>query len=260
MKGTDMKRFGLFIFAVLAYVSFLVTSVYAAAFFGNFFVARTIDGVAGVPLQQALLVNIALLLLFAVQHSGMARQPFKRWLGSFIARSAVRSIYVLMSCLAVIVLMALWQPMGGVVWFVENKALQVIITMAYAGGWVLMIWATFLIDHFELFGLRQAWCVLRGGTKCEEPVFGTPAAYRIVRHPIYAGWLIVIWASPIMTVTHLVLAIGMTAYTLMGIRLEERDLSRRLPYYEQYRRKVPMLLPSLWRRLHSEASSTETRR
>ncbi|NCF13988.1 MAG: isoprenylcysteine carboxylmethyltransferase family protein [Gammaproteobacteria bacterium] len=253
-----MKELGLFVFAVLAYLAFVATSVYAAAFFGNFFVARTIDAAAGVPLRQALLVNVGLLLLFALQHSGMARRPFKRWLGSFIARSAVRSIYVLMSCFALVVLMALWQPMGGVVWFVENEVIRTIITMAYAGGWTLMIWATFLIDHFELFGLKQAWCMLRGGTRCEEPAFGTPAAYRIVRHPIYAGWLIVIWASPIMTVTHLVLAAGMTAYTLMGIRLEERDLSKRLRYYEQYCRKVPMLLPSLRRRLRAEASAAKT--
>lgn len=254
-----MRELGLFVFAVVAYFSFLGTSVYAAAFFGNFFVARTIDAAAGVPLRQALLVNIGLLLLFALQHSGMARRPFKRWLGSFIARSAVRSLYVLMSCFALVVLMALWQPMGGVVWLVENDVIRTIITMAYAGGWMLMIWATFLIDHFELFGLKQAWCMLHGGTRCAEPAFGTPAAYRIVRHPIYAGWLIVIWASPTMTVTHLVLAVGMTAYTLMGIRLEERDLARRLPYYAQYRRKVPMLLPSLWRRLHSGASNANTR-
>ena len=254
-----MKKFGLFIFAVAAYISFLATCAYAAAFFGNLFVARTIDAAAGVPLPQAMLVNLGLLLLFALKHSGMARRPFKRWLGSFIARSAVRSIYVLVSCLAVIVLITLWQPMGGVVWFVESDIARALITAAYAGGWMLMIWATFLIDHFELFGLRQAWCALRDGTRCEDPAFGTPAAYRIVRHPIYAGWLIVIWASPIMTLTHLVLAMGMTAYTLLGIRLEERDLARRLPYYEQYRRKVPMLLPSLWRRLRSEASIAKTR-
>ena len=250
-----MKRLGLFIFAVLAYLAFLVTCAYAAAFFGNFFVARTIDAAARVPLQQALLVNAGLLLMFALQHSGMARRPFKRWLGTWIARSAVRSIYVLMSCFALVVLMTLWQPMGGVVWFVENDVIRTVITMAYAGGWVLMIWATFLIDHFELFGLRQAWCVLRGGTECEEPKFGTPSAYRIVRHPIYAGWLIVVWASPIMTVTHLVLAAGLTAYTLFGIRLEERDLARRLPYYEQYRRKVPMLLPSRRKRLLENADT-----
>ena len=250
-----MKELGLFVFAVLAYLAFVATSAYAAAFLGNFFVARTIDAAASVPLRQALLVNIGLLLLFALQHSGMARRPFKKWLGSFIARSAVRSFYVLMSCFALIVLMVLWQPMGGVVWFVENDVLRIIIMMAYAGGWMLMIWATFLIDHFELFGLKQAWCALRDGTRCEEPAFGTPAAYRIVRHPIYAGWLIVIWASPIMTVTHLVLAVGMTVYTMMGIWLEEQDLARRLPYYAQYRRKVPMLLPSRRKRLLENADT-----
>ena len=255
-----MKKLGLFTFAVLAYASFLATCMYAAAFFGNFFVARTIDAEAGVPLPQAMLVNLGLLMMFALQHSGMARRPFKKWLESFIPRSAVRSIYVLMSCIAVVVLMALWQPMGGVVWFVDSGVVRALIRLMYVAGWMLMIWATFLIDHLELFGLRQAWCELHGGTRCEEPVFDTPSAYRIVRHPIYAGWLIVIWASPIMTVTHLVLAVGMTAYTLAGIGLEERDLARRLPYYEQYRRKVPMLLPSLWRRLHSAASAAETRR
>ena len=255
-----MKKTGLFLFAVLAYISFLVTSAYAAAFFGNFLVARTIDAAAGIPLPQALLVNIGLLLMFALQHSGMARRPFKKWLGSLVSRSAVRSIYVLMSCMAIIVLMVLWQPMGGVVWFVQSDLARALITSAYAAGWLLMIWATFLIDHFELFGLKQAWCAMRGGTKCEAPAFGTPSAYRIIRHPIYAGWLIVIWASPIMTVTHLVLAIGLTAYTLFGITLEERDLATRLPYYEQYQRKVPMLLPSLRRRLRPEASPAETRR
>lgn len=250
-----MRRLLLFVFAVLAYVAFLATCAYAAAFLGNFFVARTIDAAAGVPLPQALLVNVGLLLMFAVQHSGMARHPFKRWLGSFIARSAVRSIYVLMSCFALVVLMALWQPMGGVVWFVENEVIRTIVTMAYAGGWLLMIWATFLIDHFELFGLKQAWCALRGNIQCDKPTFATPSAYRVVRHPIYAGWLIVLWASPVMTVTHLVLAIGMTAYTLMGIQLEERDLVERLPYYAQYRRKVPMLLPSLRKRLLESADT-----
>lgn len=250
-----MKRLGLFVFAVLAYLAFVATSAYAVAFFGNFFVARTIDAAASVPLRQALLVNVGLLLLFALQHSGMARRPFKKWLGSFIARSAVRSFYVLMSCFALVVLMVLWQPMGGVVWSVESNVIRILITLAYAGGWMLMIWATFLIDHFELFGLRQAWCALRGGTRCEEPAFGTPAAYRIVRHPIYAGWLVVIWASPVMTVTHLVLAAGMTVYTMMGIRLEEQDLARRLPYYAQYRRKVPMLLPSRRKRLLESADT-----
>jgi protein-S-isoprenylcysteine O-methyltransferase Ste14 len=206
-----------------------------------------------------MLANTALLLLFALQHSGMARPRFKSWLTRIVPPVAERSTFVLASCAAMVVLMALWQPMGGVVWSVQNLVARQFFTALYFLGWALMIWATFLLDHFELLGLRQVWCHFRRRRRCNEPPFRTPAAYRYVRHPIYAGWLVVLWAAPVMTVSRLVIATGLTVYVVVGARLEEQDLERRLPYYEQYRRKVPMLLPSWRRRLVEEASAAETR-
>lgn len=254
-----MNRWTILLFGILSYLVFLGTIAYGIGFFGNLFVARTIDGVATVPLGRALIVNIGLIALFAVQHSGMARPRFKQWMWNYVDPAAVRSVYVLMSCMVLIALMVLWQPMGGVVWSVQSLIARRFITALYFLGWALMIRATFLLDHYEMFGLRQVWCHFHGGRRCNEPSFGTPGAYRYMRHPIYAGWLIVMWASPVMTTAHLVLAVGLTIYVLLGIQLEERDLERRLPYYEQYRRKVPMLLPSWRRRLVEEASAAETR-
>ena len=247
-----MKRWIKFFLGISSYLLFLLTIAYGVAFFGNLFVARTIDAAAGIPLGAALPFNFGLLLLFALQHSGMARPAFKRWLARIVPPVLLRSIYVLVSSVALIAIMTLWQPMGGIVWSIETPAARQVITAVYFLGWLLMIWSTFLLDHFELFGLRQVWCEFRG-RKCVEPSFATPAAYKFVRHPIYAGWLVVVWASPVMTVSHLLLAVGMTAYTLVGIRLEETELAKRLPYYEQYRRKVPMLLPSLRKRLLERA-------
>ena len=247
-----MNRWIQLLFGIVSYLLFLATIAYGIAFFGNLFVARTIDAAAGVPFEAALPVNIGLLLLFAVQHSGMTRPGFRRWLARVIPPLLTRSLYVFMSSAVLIAIMVLGQPMGGVVWSIETSLPRKLIMLVYFLGWALMIWSTFLLDHFELFGLRQAWCEFRG-RRCVAPPFATPAAYKYVRHPIYAGWLVVVWASPVMTVSHLVLAAGMTAYTFVGIRLEEAELAKRLPYYEQYRRKVPMLLPSLRKRLLERA-------
>jgi protein-S-isoprenylcysteine O-methyltransferase Ste14 len=254
-----MQRWTVLAYGVTTYLLFLATIAYSVAFFGNLFVGRTIDAAATIPLVQALLANVGLLLLFGLQHSGMARPRFKLWLARFVDPVAERSTFVLMSSITMIVLMVLWQPLGGVAWSVENVIAKHVITFVYFVGWAMMIWATFLLDHYEMFGLRQVWCAFRDGRNCAEPAFQTPAAYRYLRHPIYAGWLIILWAAPIMTIAHLVLAVGLTIYVLCGIQLEERDLEERLPYYEQYRRKVPMLLPSLRRRLTGEASASETR-
>ncbi|MDH3620892.1 MAG: isoprenylcysteine carboxylmethyltransferase family protein [Gammaproteobacteria bacterium] len=249
-----MKRWTCLILGILSYLLFIVTIAYGVAFFGNLFVARTIDAAAGVPLEAALPVNAGLLLLFALQHSGMARPAFKRRVAMAIPPKLMRSLYVAMSSVALIAIMVLWQPIGGVVWSIDTPLARQAIMVVYFLGWVLMIWSTFLLDHFEMFGLRQVWCEFRE-SKCVEPPFATPAAYKFVRHPVYAGWMIVVWASPVMTISHLVLAIGMTAYTLLGIRLEEAELAKRLPYYDQYRRKVPMLLPSLRKRLLGRADT-----
>ncbi len=248
-----MKRWMSLIYGVFAYACFVATVAYAVLFLGNLFVARTIDAAAGVPLGNALLVNLALLLAFALQHSGMARVTFKRWLAGALSPELVRSTYVILSCVAMVLMMVLWQPMGGVVWRIDDPLAKQLISTVYLLGWVLMIWSTFLLDHFELFGLRQVWNRFREQPPCESPEFQTPSAYRFVRHPIYAGWVVILWASPIMTVAHLVLAVGLTLYVVYGIRLEERDLRKHLPHYEQYRRKVPMLLPSWRKRLAERA-------
>lgn len=238
-------------FGILSYALSLATVVYAMAFFGNLYVARTIDSAAVVPLGEALLINLLLLLLFGLQHSGMARPAFKRWITKLIPPGAERSTYVFVSSVTVIALMALWQPMGGLVWQVDDSVATMAIRAAYFSGWTVMITATYLIDHWELFGLRQivAHCLDR---PYEPRPFVVPALYRVVRHPIYLGWLLILWASPVMTVTHLVAALGLTLYILVGVRLEERDLVRQLVCYRQYQRKVPMLIPSLTRRLESE--------
>ena len=245
MKMVFMRLYG-----ILAYLAFILTIAYCVGFFGNFFVARTIDGAAIVTLGEALAVNLGLLIVFGLQHSGMARNSFKKWLHARMHRCLERSTYVLASSIATIVVIVLWQPIGDVVWSVTDQVLERVIYAVYFAGWGLMIYATFLINHFELFGLRQAWM----GQKRRDwwvREFRAPGLYRHVRHPIYLGWLLVLWASPIMTVTHLVFAAGMTLYTLIGIQFEERDLTAELPDYQQYKRKVPMLLPSWRRRLLS---------
>jgi protein-S-isoprenylcysteine O-methyltransferase Ste14 len=236
------------LYGILSYFVFLVTIAYCVAFFGNLFVARTIDAAAAVPFGEALAVNFGLLLLFGLQHSGMARKSFKRWLHARMSRCLERSTYVLVSSCATILVITFWQPMGGVVWSISNVIAARAIYVFYFAGWGLMVYATFLIDHFELFGLRQAWTAYQGG-ECWTSELRTPGLYRHVRHPIYLGWLLIMWASPVMTVTHLVFAAGMTIYMLIGIQFEERDLAAELPDYQQYKRKVPMLLPSLRKRL-----------
>jgi protein-S-isoprenylcysteine O-methyltransferase Ste14 len=245
-----MKHLFCLAFGILSYVLFLATVVYAMAFFGNIYVARTIDSVAAVPLGEALLVNLLLLLAFGVQHSGMARPAFKRWLTRVIPQGAERSSYVFASSIAVIGMMALWQPMGGLVWQVDGPMAALIMRAVYFTGWGVMLVATYLIDHWEMFGVRQivAHCLARS---YEPKPFVVPALYRIVRHPIYLGWLLILWASPVMTVSHLVAALGLTLYIFVGVRLEERDLVRHIECYRQYQRKVPMLIPSLTRRLES---------
>jgi protein-S-isoprenylcysteine O-methyltransferase Ste14 len=233
---------------IFSYVVSMGTILYAALFFGNIYAPHTIDVFGAMPAGEALLINAALVCGFGLQHSGMARVSCKRALARIVSNCMVRSTYVLMSSLAIIALMVLWQPIGVLVWSVDSAAISALVATAYFGGWLLILWGTCLIDHFEMFGLRQAWTACRGET-CPEPGFQTPGAYRHVRHPIHLGWMIVLWATPMMTVTHLLLAIGMTAYILVGTRFEEKSLVRRFPDYRQYARKVPMFIPSLRRRL-----------
>jgi protein-S-isoprenylcysteine O-methyltransferase Ste14 len=248
-----MKNRIVLVYGAAVYAVCVATAVYAVAFFGNFFVARTIDAAPAVPVGRAMLLNLMLLLAFALQRSGTASPGFRRWLAGIVGPCAERSTCVLLSAATLIGLMLLWQPIGWVVWSVENAPGRYAILAVYFCGWGLMVWATFLRGHLELFGLRQVWNKFRGHAPCREPPFRTPAVYRFVRHPIFTGWLLVVWAAPVMTISHLVLAAGMTAYVIVAAQLAERDLERRMPYYRQYRRKVPMLLPSWRKRLLPEA-------
>lgn len=243
-----MKKWLVLAYGSVCYVLSVVTMLYATLYFGNIVVAHTIDMFGAMRLDQALVLNTALVAGFALQHSGMARPPCKEAIARLLSPCLVRSTYVLLSSLAVILLMLLWQPIGILVWMVESPLPGAIITVVYFAGWALIIGATFLIDHLEMFGLRQTWAAFKGRTS-QEPGFQTPGIYRRVRHPIHLGWLIVLWATPTMTVTRLLLAVGMTVYILVGTRLEERRLARRFPLYRQYARKVPMFIPSPRKRL-----------
>ncbi|MEM9208766.1 MAG: methanethiol S-methyltransferase [Pseudomonadota bacterium] len=251
-----MKRILIFGYGVVSYALFFAVFLYSIGFIGNIAVPRSIDSAPTLPLGTALLIDTALLALFAVQHSGMARPAFKRWLTRFIPEAAERSTYVLLSTVCLAVLMAYWAPLGGVVWQVGSRWAEISLIGLYVASWLLLLYATFLINHFDLFGLRQVWHALQG--KALPPLrFVTPTLYRIVRHPIYVGWLGIVWFTPTMTVTHLVFALGATGYILIGIKLEERDLESAHPEYAQYKRKVPALIPSPSRRLSAPAPVQE---
>ena len=242
-----MKRIGIFAYGLACYAVFFAAFLYGIGFIGNLWVPKSMDSPRDVTVGTALLVNLGLLALFAVQHSVMARPAFKRWWTRFIPESAERSTYVLFSSLALIVLFWLWQPMGGVIWDIASPVGRNVMYGVYAAGWLLLLYCTFLIDHFDLFGLRQVWLQLVG--KPFTPVtFKTPWLYRQMRHPLYVGWLMIFWATPRMTVAHLVFAVMTTAYILVAIQLEERDLIDAHPEYAEYKKSVPMLLPIRRRR------------
>jgi methanethiol S-methyltransferase len=239
-----MKRILIFLYGVLSYAAALATLVYAIGFIGGFGVPISLDSPRKIGLGTALTIDLALLALFAVQHSVMARPAFKRWWTRIVPASAERSTYVLFSSLALILLFAYWQPLGGMVWSMTSSAGVITMYSLFAAGWALLLYVTFLIDHFDLFGLRQVWLTLRGKPYGAVP-FVTPWLYRQVRHPLYIGWLMIVWATPVMTVSHLVFAAMCTAYILAAIRFEERDLIHFHPEYAEYKRRVPMLLPLL---------------
>jgi protein-S-isoprenylcysteine O-methyltransferase Ste14 len=237
------KRIAIFLYGVVSYAVFFGTFLYAIGFIGNFYVPKTIDGEPQLPFGKALLINAALLGLFAIQHSVMARPAFKRWWTKLVTEPAERSTYVLLSSVALILLFIYWQPLGGAIWNVQDEAGRVILYSLFGLGWALVLYATFLINHFDLFGLRQVWLNLRG-REYTKLKFRIPSLYKYVRHPLYVGWFTVFWATPTMTLTHLVFAIATTAYILVAIQFEERDLvAEHGNNYENYRRSVPMLIP-----------------
>jgi methanethiol S-methyltransferase len=239
------KRSLIFMYGIACYAMFFATFLYALGFVGNFGVPRGIDGDPEVDRVTALLTDLGLLGLFAIQHSVMARPAFKRWFTRLVPEPAERSTYVLFSSLALIALFAFWQPLGGSVWHVEDPLWRGVLYALFGFGWGLVLVSTFLINHFDLFGLRQVWLQLIGRPYTHLR-FGTPGPYKLVRHPLYLGWFFAFWATPEMTATHLLFALMTTAYILVAIRLEERDLAAALgDDYRRYRERVPMIIPGL---------------
>lgn len=238
-----MTRFLVMLYGGAAYAVFLATFLYAIGFVAGIGVPKSIDSGAAGPLSQALIVNLSLLGLFALQHSVMARKPFKRWLTRYLPASVERSTYVLLASLALLALFWQWRPLPPAIWQVQDPTLAAALYMLSLVGWLIVVTSTFLINHFELFGLQQVYRHMRG-REPDEPHFRTPLFYRLVRHPIYLGFIIAFWATPVMTVGHFLFAAATTAYILVGIALEERDLVDIFgDQYLRYRKQVAMLVP-----------------
>lgn len=232
------------LYGVVVYALFLATFVYAIAFVGNVAVPKSVDIGAQAPLAVALVVNVLLLALFAIQHSVMARRGFKRWWTRIVSPAVERSTYVLAATGALALMMWQWRPIPEpVIWSIEDPVGVALVQAVFWLGWVVLLASTFLISHFELFGVRQVFARL-AGRKLPEPEFRTPGFYRFVRHPIYLGFLLAFWATPVMTAGHLLFSVATTGYILIGIWFEERDLVAQFgDRYRSYRSQVGMLLP-----------------
>jgi len=238
-----MGRFIGFLYGVASYVVFFVAFLYAVGFVSGLAVPKAIDDGAIVPIGEALIVDLLLMSLFALQHSVMARRQFKQWWTQFVPKSIERSTYVLFSSLALLLLYWQWRPIPASIWTVNQPQLALAITGLSFVGWLIVLTSTFLINHFELFGLHQVTNHL-SGHPMPKPQFRTPLYYKFVRHPIYLGFIIAFWAAPVMTVGHLLFAAVTTGYILVGIALEERDLVDLFgDEYRRYRQRVAMLIP-----------------
>ena len=240
-----MKRWLFFLYGILCHLLFLATFVYMAGFVGNLIVPKSIDSPTATPWLTAALVNFGLITLFALQHSMMARPAFKRWWTRIVPEPIERSTYVLLTCVVTALLMWQWQSVGGVVWDVQTPALRTGLWSLFLIGWLTVPLVTLLIDHFDLFGTRQVWLYLRNKKYTPLP-FRVPGVYKHVRHPLYIGWTIAFWATPTMTVGHLMFASVMTVYMGLAALIEERDLVAHFGrQYADYRRRVPMFVPHL---------------
>ena len=237
------------VYAVVCYVMFLGVILYTIGFVADLIVPKTIDSGETSPLLASIVTDLMLLGIFAIQHSVMARQEFKAWWTRFVPRTVERSTYVLFANLAVILLLWKWQPIPQMVWSAENPALAFFLAVLSLAGWGMVFLSTFLINHFDLFGLKQVIDNISGHIAREQK-FYTPFLYKFVRHPLYLGFLIAFWATPLMTVGHLLFAVATTAYIFIGIALEERDLVSHFgDTYLDYRARVSMIVPMLPRRL-----------
>lgn len=238
-----MKKILFFLYGVLSYLIFFGTFLYAIGFVSALVVPKHIDSIPVTPLGNALLINAALLTLFALQHSVMARPAFKRWWTKFIPEPVERSTYVLLASMCLILLFWFWQPLGGVIWDVKSATTRLLLQALSMTGFTIVLVSTFLINHFDLFGLRQVWLYVNG--RPYEPLpFRTPVFYKYVRHPLYFGFLVAFWSTPTMTVAHLFFAVMTTGYILTAIQFEERDLVKHFgEQYAGYKRSAPMLIP-----------------
>jgi protein-S-isoprenylcysteine O-methyltransferase Ste14 len=245
-KSNPIARLIALLYGLVAYLIFFVTFLYAVGFVSGLLVPKTIDTGSVVPMTEALIVNILLMSLFAVQHSVMARKQFKQWWTRLVPKSIERSTYVLLSSLALVLLFWQWRPIPTVVWQINDPQIAMTITGLSFVGWLVVLTSTFLINHFELFGLHQVANNL-AGRPMPAPRFRTPLYYQFVRHPLYLGFIIAFWAAPTMTIGHLLFAAVTTAYIIVGILLEERDLIDLFgDDYRRYKDRVSMLVP--WRK------------
>ena len=245
-----MARSIYLLFGAAAYLIFFATFLYLVAFVGDLpWVPRTIDRPeSGLGLGGAAAIDLALVALFGLQHSVMARQGFKAAWTRIVPEPIERSAYVLFASLALVAMFLFWQPLPGTVWSVGSEPARILLWALFAAGWLIVLVSTLLISHFELFGLKQVWTHMRG-TPAEAPVFRQPLFYKVVRHPIYTGFFIAFWATPEMTLGHLLFAVAMSAYMLVAIGYEERDLVRLFgSEYEDYRARVGKLAPRVVRR------------
>ena len=232
------------IYGILCYILFFAVFSYAILFIGNILVTPSLDSPGTTNLIQALVINIGLLGAFALQHSIMARPAFKRAFTKVVPEELERSTYVLAATIILGLILHFWQPLGGILWQLTDPTAIAVVYGLFVLGWVILFLSSFQINHFDLFGLRQVWLYFRG-KPYQQLSFSTPWLYRYVRHPLYVGLMIGLWAAPTMTVAHLVFAVLCTGYIFIGAMLEERDLVKALPEYRQYKKQVPMFFPTI---------------
>jgi len=242
--GPDMRRIMCFVYGVACYAIFFITFLYLIAFLANFTVPKGIDDGVPMAIGAAVLIDLGLIALFGIQHSVMARPAFKKRLAAFLPESVERSTFVLATSLVLIILYWQWRPLPQIVWSIQSPAWQASLWGLLLAGFGIVLLSSFIIDHFDLFGLRQVWLALFS-ERYRHPSFRVTYLYKFIRHPLYLGLLLGIWCTPLMTLGHLLFAMGMSVYILIGIHFEERDLEMFLGEdYRRYKQRVPMLIPN----------------